>query len=39
VRIQNHLASTMRKNFNGGLEMKVVSSAGPAVSRDVYTGQ
>lgn len=38
VRIQSHLASLMRKNFNGGLEMKVVAAEGPIEPRDVYTG-
>lgn len=38
VRIQNHLASLMRKNFDGGLEMRIVETAGPIAPRDVYTG-
>lgn len=37
VRIQNHLASLMRKNFNGGLEMRAVTVE-PVAPRDVYTG-
>ena len=37
VRIQSNLASIMRKNFNGGLEMRTVASE-PAAPRDVYTG-
>lgn len=38
VRIQNHLASLMRKNFNGGMEIKVITAEGSRIPRDVYTG-
>lgn len=38
VRIETHLASLMRKNFNGGLEMRVVAAESPVEPRDVYTG-
>lgn len=37
VRIQNHLASSMRKAFNGGQEMRVVARTA-VIAQDIYTG-